>query len=461
MSLKRHWYRLIIVPLTLLSDGLSVLGAYGVSYWLRSLFPNALPELAVYLTLGVANSLSLWLVFWALGLYQPKQRESRFDENIYALLGLVLAVALILVGVFFVRSVSLSRLVIVYILPIAGLFMVLGRLLLRSFSDWARSHGYGVRQVMIIGTSALAQSAAQRLGLNPGLGYQVVGHIGNTTETPMTLLGELADLHQALTQYPVDEVWFALGEVPRQTLADLLAVVQQRPEVQIRFVPEVVELLTTTLVMDSLGGVPLLSLRETPLRRWFNRFLKRTLDIVLAGLGLCVVSPVLLLIALWVKLDSPGPIFYRQERMSRDGDSFFIYKFRSMRTDAEHAGPGWTTPNDQRVTRSGRLLRRTSLDELPQLLNVFFGDMSLVGPRPERPVYVEQFRQDIPKYFDRHLVKTGITGWAQIHGLRGDTSIPERVRFDLYYIENWSLLLDIRILLATVLQLFRGQYNAY
>ncbi|WP_287127953.1 exopolysaccharide biosynthesis polyprenyl glycosylphosphotransferase, partial [Candidatus Cyanaurora vandensis] len=300
---------------------------------------------------------------------------------------------------------------------------------------------------------------AKRLEQSPGLGYTVVGHLG-LAQADRMVLGELTDLSAVLAKGEVDEVWFALGTLPPAQFTELLAVVSQRA-IRVRLVPEVSELLTTNLRMDSLGGVPLLTLRETPLRYWQNRFCKRLLDLTFAGVGVALISPLLLGIALWVKRTSPGPIFYRQERLSRDGESFYIYKFRTMYVDAEASGPGWTTQNDKRVTPGGSFLRRTSLDELPQLLNVLTGDMSLVGPRPERPHYVAQFRQEIPKYFDRHLVKTGITGWAQVHGLRGDTSIPERVRYDLYYIENWSLLLDLRILLVTCWQVIWGQPNAY
>ncbi|WP_287131104.1 undecaprenyl-phosphate glucose phosphotransferase [Candidatus Cyanaurora vandensis] len=457
--LKQHWYGLVLLPLTVLSDGLAVLGAYLLSYWLRSLAPNTLLNLEIYLTYALANGLSLVGVLMVLGLYRPSRREARFDESVTALLGLVLAVGLVLVGAFFVRSVSLSRLVIVYTVPLAGLALILGRLLLRSFNDWARSCGYGVRRVLILGTGTQAIETAKRLEQSPGLGYTVVGHLG-LAQADRMVLGELTDLSAVLAKGEVDEVWFALGTLPPAQFTELLAVVSQRA-IRVRLVPEVSELLTTNLRMDSLGGVPLLTLRETPLRYWQNRFCKRLLDLTFAGVGVALISPLLLGIALWVKRTSPGPIFYRQERLSRDGESFYIYKFRTMYVDAEASGPGWTTQNDKRVTPGGSFLRRTSLDELPQLLNVLTGDMSLVGPRPERPHYVAQFRQEIPKYFDRHLVKTGITGWAQVHGLRGDTSIPERVRYDLYYIENWSLLLDLRILLVTCWQVIWGQPNAY
>jgi exopolysaccharide biosynthesis polyprenyl glycosylphosphotransferase len=193
---------------------------------------------------------------------------------------------------------------------------------------------------------------------------------------------------------------------------------------------------------------------ETPGQGW-NAVIKRAFDFVLSAIGLIVLSPLLLLVALWVRLDSPGPVLYAQERMGMNGRRFRMLKFRTMRLDAESQGPGWTTADDPRRTPSGVLLRRTSLDELPQLWNVLLGHMSLVGPRPERPLYVEQFRARIPRYMLRHHVKAGITGWAQVNGMRGDTPLDQRIKYDLYYIRHWSLGFDVRIILMTFSRVFR------
>jgi exopolysaccharide biosynthesis polyprenyl glycosylphosphotransferase len=213
--------------------------------------------------------------------------------------------------------------------------------------------------------------------------------------------------------------------------------------------------------IGDLGGLPLLTIRDVALQGW-KLALKRGMDIVVSGFVLVILSPFLLLMTIMVKLDSPGSVFFVQERMGLDARPFRMIKFRSMRIDAELGGPGWTTPNDPRRTKLGTLMRRFNIDELPQFINVLIGDMSLVGPRPERPVYVEQFRQSIPRYMDRHREKAGITGWAQVNGLRGDTSIIERTKYDLWYIENWSLTLDIRILIRTAFQWLLGlNRNAY
>ncbi|NLG27498.1 MAG: exopolysaccharide biosynthesis polyprenyl glycosylphosphotransferase, partial [Chloroflexi bacterium] len=227
-----------------------------------------------------------------------------------------------------------------------------------------------------------------------------------------------------------------------------------------RIFPDMFQIIASELTIDSLDGLPLLTVRDVALRGW-KVTVKRLVDIVVSAAGLVVLSPFLLLVALAIKLESKGPVFYTQERVGLDGKPFAIIKFRSMRIDAEAQGAGWTTENDPRRTRVGTLIRRLSIDELPQLINVLLGEMSLVGPRPERPVYVDQFKQVVPRYMERHKEKAGITGWAQVNGLRGDTSIVERTKYDLYYIENWSLYLDLKIIVRTIWNGLRGDRHAY
>lgn len=460
---RRYWYELVLSPLTLLVDVAGVSVAYSASYWLRSLAPNSLQP-QVYVSLTATSCLIIVFIFAFFGLYRQKRRESRFDEAVLVLLGVGVSLGVLLAGVFFIRSISVSRLVLLYTFGITAFLLVLARLGLQVFDTWMRNRGFGLRRLLILGNSLSAQTLGERLERNLALGYEVVGYLADSKDELVgsKVLGTIDELAEhLLLADPIDEVWLALPAKLGQEIAHLIATIKSQASVEIRILPDVLEFFTLCLDVDSLGGMTMLTLRDTSLRRSSNRVLKRTLDLTLSGLALVILSPLMMMIALGVKLTSPGPILYRQERVSRDGDGFGIYKFRSMFIDSEATGPGWTSPEDQRVTPWGKIIRKTSLDELPQLFNVFLGEMSLVGPRPERPFYVEQFSQDIPKYLDRHLVKTGITGWAQIHGLRGDTSIPERVRYDLYYIENWSLLLDLRILMVTVWQLFKGQYNAY
>jgi Undecaprenyl-phosphate glucose phosphotransferase len=229
--------------------------------------------------------------------------------------------------------------------------------------------------------------------------------------------------------------------------------------VDVKLVPDLYRFVSLGGYIEEFEGMPVISVQESPMTG-FGLYVKRAVDFCLAVVLLLFFAPIMALISLLVKLSSPGPILYKQERVSYDGSSFTIFKFRTMRTDAETAGAGWTTQGDARVTGLGRFLRSTSLDELPQLFNVLSGDMSIVGPRPERPVFIKEFRQKVPRYMLRHKVPAGMTGWAQVHGWRGDTSIDKRIEYDLYYIENWSLYLDIKILFLTLFRGFKNR-NAY
>jgi exopolysaccharide biosynthesis polyprenyl glycosylphosphotransferase len=222
----------------------------------------------------------------------------------------------------------------------------------------------------------------------------------------------------------------------------------------VRLVPDLTQAFQLNATVEDFDGIPVVLIAESPEQGW-NAVLKRGFDLIASAVGLIVISPVLLVLAVLVRIDSPGPVFYTQERVGVSGRRFRMLKFRSMRANADADGPAWTVADDPRRTRFGEILRRYSLDELPQLWNVLIGDMSLVGPRPEQPAYVERFRASIPRYFLRHHVKAGMTGWAQVNGLRGDTPLEKRIEYDLYYIENWSLMFDVRILFLTVARVFR------
>jgi Undecaprenyl-phosphate glucose phosphotransferase len=272
-------------------------------------------------------------------------------------------------------------------------------------------------------------------------------------------LGNIESLPELIPAHEVDEVIIALPDADHQELLRIISLCERGGAV-VKVYPDLFQIMASQISIDDLGGLPLVSVRDVALRGW-KLTLKRAVDLAGASLGLVVLSPVMLVVAILIKLGSPGPVFYIQERMGLDAKPFMVIKFRSMRQDAEKDGPGWTTEDDPRKTRLGSLLRKTNMDELPQFINVVLGEMSLVGPRPERPHYVQQFRQSIPRYMERHREKAGMTGWAQVNGLRGDTSIWERTKYDLWYIENWSLSLDIKILIRTVLQWISFRSDAY
>jgi Undecaprenyl-phosphate glucose phosphotransferase len=313
---------------------------------------------------------------------------------------------------------------------------------------------------MVVGTGEQAARLIGKLEQHPDYGFEIHGlvaadpaHVGATV-AGHPVLGEVRDLSSLVESTGTDFVYIALARSEWQ--AEEEALVQLgNSTVAVRLVPDLGRAFTLNAAVEDFEGMPVVLVTETPEQGW-NAVIKRTFDLVFAALGMVLLSPLLLALAVWVRLDSPGPAFYGQERVGVNGRRFRMYKFRTMRTDAEASGvPGWTTADDPRRTRSGETLRRVSLDELPQLWNVLLGHMSLVGPRPERPIYVDRFRASIPRYMLRHHVKAGMTGWAQVNGLRGDTPLERRIEYDLYYIEHWSLAFDLRIIALTFVRVFR------
>jgi Undecaprenyl-phosphate glucose phosphotransferase len=322
-----------------------------------------------------------------------------------------------------------------------------------------RRQGIGVTRVLIVGTGETAQVLLQRLRQNTGLGYRVIGVVSETKSSGSVeghrILGTLANFLKIMGKYKPAEVIFALPATAHAKLIPML-VSLQGSDVKYKIVSDLFGLITNPLENDVLLDMPIFEMKEAPLNHWYNRVIKRTFDLVLSLFGLFILIPVWIPIAIGIKFTSPGPVLFHQKRVGRDGRVFHMRKFRSMRAGSETVA--FTAKNDNRVTHFGAFLRKTSLDELPQLLNVLTGRMSLVGPRPEVPGLVEKFEKEIPRYFERHQVKSGITGWAQVHGLRGNTSLGERVKYDIYYIENWSLLLDIKIILRTVLDILEHEH---
>jgi putative colanic acid biosysnthesis UDP-glucose lipid carrier transferase len=272
---------------------------------------------------------------------------------------------------------------------------------------------------------------------------------------PVPVAGEVDQLFRDLDDGSLDQIWIALPLRAEARIRELLERLR-RYSVQVRFVPDIFNFTLLHHSMTEIAGLPVINLTESPLEG-ANLLLKKLEDFFLSLFILLITSPLMLLIAIGVKLSSPGPVFYRQERVTWNGERFHILKFRTMLNGAEAGGPVWSNRNEARATRFGAFLRRTSLDELPQFLNALRGEMSVVGPRPERPEFVERFKQEIPGYMQKHLVKAGITGWAQVNDFRGDTSLHERIQCDLYYIENWSLWFDLRIIALTVLHIFRSR----
>lgn len=341
------------------------------------------------------------------------------------------------------------------------LFVWCARVFLAAVLRTARRLGVDATRLLIVGAGEDGHLILHKILSNPGLGYRVVGFVDDNPhpEADRPVLGPLADLPRLLRQYHVREVVVAQPGIAPSDLLGIIAACAVA-QASVKIFPDAFQLVAREVTASEFGGLPMVEVRDVNLRGW-NRFVKRTIDVVGATALLIVFAPLLAAVALPIKLTSRGPVFFIQERVGLDGRSFPLVKFRSMRVNAEQeTGPMWAVPEDARTTWIGRFIRRYSIDELPQLVNVLLGDMSLVGPRPERPYFVEQFSRLIPRYDERHQEKAGVTGWAQVNGLRGQTPISERTRYDLFYVEHWSPAFDLKILLKTLPAIIRGR-NAY
>ncbi|MDQ3810702.1 MAG: undecaprenyl-phosphate glucose phosphotransferase [Chloroflexota bacterium] len=416
-----------------------------------------------YDEMALVSVVVIMVVFALRRLYIPRRGIGRVDL-LYQITAAVALGWLAALGatLFIYRALEPPRMMLVYwALLSIGLVWLL-RVILDALLREAHRRGHDLERVLIVGDGEQAEVVYAKILAAPELGYQVVGFIGSegSSGRVQPIVGGLHGIPQVVRQYSVGEVIIAWPGISHPQLVDIVTGCT-RQRVDIKIFPDIFELMAREVETSELTGLPLMRVRDVALRGWM-RFLKRALDVAVSWSALVLLSPFLLFIALLVKLTSPhGPVLHVQERVGLDGRPFFMLKFRSMRPDAEaHTGPVWAVPNDPRRTRLGGFIRRFSLDEFPQLINVLVGEMSLVGPRPERPEFVAQFANLVPRYAERHMEKAGMTGWAQVNGLRGQTSVLERTEYDLFYIETWSLAFDVKILLKTLAAVIRDR-NAY
>ncbi len=422
--------------------------------------------LTMFLHIGI-----IMVLFYTSRLYHQGRAISRIDQA-REIIGTVTVGALLVNGIqdLLFRSliydlVEYPRSMLFYVWVFSMILVIIGREFHQSLRIRLRKSGTERANLLIVGMGKIAKDIARTIQSRPDLGYNIVGVVPLRAKNKenafgVPVLGDARDLPYLIDTYGVEQIIIAVPDAARDEMSDLIAMCR-RGQVDIKLYPDLFSYMTRDISVDDLGGTPLITVRDIALRGW-KMSLKRAMDVVVSLFGLIFLSPFMLLTAILIRWESPGPVFYTQERMGMDERPFPMIKFRSMRNDAEKAGPGWTVQNDPRVTRLGQFMRKTSWDEIPQLINVLVGDMSLVGPRPERPVYVRQFSQSIPRYMERHREKAGMTGWAQVNGLRGDTSIEERTQYDLWYVENWSAWLDIKIIIRTVWNtVLRRDANAY
>ena len=362
-------------------------------------------------------------------------------------------------------TTNFSRLLLVWFYLINITLECLFRNFVRLALQHMRQKGFNQKHMILVGYSRAAEEYIDRIKANPEWGYDIMGILDDNVQCGMKyrgveVFGRTEEIAQVLDSVKPDEIAITLGLSEYSKLEHIVAVCE-KSGVHTKFIPDYNNIIPTRPYTEDLMGLPVINIRHVPLTNTFNAFVKRTVDLVGAVVAIIIFSPVMLVTAVAIKLTSPGPLIYTQERVGLHNRTFRMYKFRSMDVQSPKKERGaWTVPDDPRVTKVGRVIRKTSIDELPQLFNILKGDMSLVGPRPERPFFVEKFREEIPRYMIKHQVRPGMTGWAQINGYRGNTSIRKRIEYDLYYIENWTLGFDIKILFLTFFKGFINK-NAY
>ncbi len=448
-------------------DGLLIVGAWLGAYALRFHAgipaPLGVPPLLDYLY-PLALILPLFLgLFRSHGLYAARRMDSPFGEATAVVRATAVGVLVIAATSFFFRSHFYSRLTIGLFAMLAPIAVIGARSTIRFVLRRARRRGFNLRYALIVGSGPLAESVVQRIDARPDAGLRLLGVVADgalgDAVSGVPVIGSYRELGSILAGNRVDQVLVALSRSESDVFEKVMAELSDAV-VDVKIVPDLMHEYTLCSSLESLDGLPVIGLQEPGLSGW-GALGKRAFDLVAAATALLLLSPLLGAVAVAILATSGRPILYRQRRMGQDGRVFRMLKFRSMRPDAEAAGPAWTRDGDPRRTRLGRWLRRYGLDELPQLVNVLRGEMSLVGPRPERPAFIEAFRREVPGYMLRHKVRAGMTGWAQVHGWRGDTSIHERVEHDLYYVQSWSFWLDLRILAMTLIRGARRNPGGY
>ncbi len=466
----------LLVAFHVVSDALLGVSAFVIAYAIRfyaGLIPitRGLPPFQQYVNIVPFVAVLVPLGFHLQGLYRLRRGRSRVDDFFAVFVGTILAVVFGIVATTYVQTylastaqknsgafaVSQAAWAIFLVVNVGLTYS--SRELMREVLERRWRAGIGLKRILIAGAGELGRLVADKIIEHRELGYQIVGFVDDRAGGDhlgyrgLPLLGTIDEAAEITARESIDHLYVALPPEQHLRMLELLDSTS-REMVDVKVVPDLLQVIALRARLEDLDGVPVININDVPLQG-FNSAVKRSIDIAISSVALlCVAIPVAI-VALLVRLTSRGPVFYRQDRTGLDGKSFSIVKFRSMFDDAEReTGPVWTVPGDPRVTPLGRFLRRSNLDELPQLWNVLRGDMSIVGPRPERPHFVEQFKHRIPQYMLRHKVKAGLTGWAQVNGWRGNTALEKRIEYDLYYIENWSVRLDLKIMWLTLIRGF-------
>ncbi len=395
------------------------------------------------------------------GLYSPQRTINITNEtkqivkiNIIGLLIIITALYIIEVNVY-------SRYLLAMFALFSTTFMIIERYFFRSFLRYVRSKGFNVKYMLVIGAGDLGEKFANKIGENFYIGYNIIGFLDDNKLigekiSNSKVIGSIDDLEKVISNNLIDMAIITIGSRHHKLIENILNTIEKYG-VKAEIVPDYYRYFNAKPAIDMIDDIPVINIRYVPLDNNLNKLIKRISDIFLATIGIIIISPVLLVTAILVKLTSPGPIIFKQKRVGNNRKEFCMYKFRSMRVH-DAVDYRWTKENDPRNTKFGSFIRKTNIDELPQFFNILKGDMSLIGPRPERPYFVDKFRDEIPKYMIKHHVRPGMTGYAQIHGYRGNTSIKKRIEYDIYYVENWNVYMDVKIFFMTFRNFFKNAY---
>ena len=451
-------------------DVLVFVASLASSFWLRfhtTLFGPIGGHLSLqsYLLFLVFAVIPTYLIlYFAFGLYRPRRTYKNIFSEATQIIKVNLVAFIVLVAILFIiNQPNFSRIMLFLLAIIATFLGIIERFIIRSFLKKIRINNRNLKHILIVGDNDLAYSFAEKIRDNPYLGFSVNGFLGRSEHVGMKIagsevIGAFGDLDDILENNSLDRV---VLDIPLKYYYRINELVEscERVGIKAEIIPDYIRYFPAQPSVDMIEDIPIINIRYVPLDDEFNKFLKYSSDYIISIIAIIITSPIMILTAIAIKLTSRGPIIFKQERIGHNGKPFMMYKFRSMKVQKPSEEKSeWTTKDDPRKTLVGNFIRKTSIDELPQFFNVLKGDMSVVGPRPERPYFVEQFKKDVPKYMVKHQVRPGITGWAQIHGCRGDTSIKKRIEYDIEYVENWHMGLDLAIMIKTAL---KKNPNAY
>ena len=461
--------RLLNIILVLV-DILVIVMSLVCSFWLRfhtTLFGPIGGHLSLqsYLLFLVFAVIPTYLIlYFAFGLYKPRRTYKNIFSEATQIIKVNIVAFFVLVSILFIiNEPDFSRIMLILLSVIATFLGIIERFIIRSFLKRIRVNNRNLKHILIVGDNELAYSFAEKIHNNPYLGFVVTGFLGRSEHIGMKksgseVIGAFKDLDDVLEKNRFDRVVLAIPLKYYYRINELVESCE-RVGIKAEIIPDYIRYFPAQPSVDMIEDIPIINIRYVPLDDEFNKFLKYCSDYIISIIAIIITSPIMILTAIAIKLTSRGPIIFKQERIGHNGKPFMMYKFRSMKVqDPNEEKSEWTTKDDPRKTLVGNFIRKTSIDELPQFFNVLKGNMSVVGPRPERPYFVEQFKKDVPKYMVKHQVRPGITGWAQIHGCRGDTSIKKRIEYDIEYVENWHMGLDLAIMIKTAL---KKNPNAY